>query len=968
MPTSKAFTEAYKRLNKAQKEAVDTVEGPVMVVAGPGTGKTQILSLRIANILLKTDTAPSSILAIAFTDSAVKAMRKRLLTFIGARAYEIPIYTFHGFANDRIQEFPDAFPRIIGSEPISDIERIRIIEKILLEGDWKILRPSGDPLYYVRPVLSIIQSIKREGYDPVTFRVLIDCQQSDYDAVPDKIHLKGAYKGQMKAEYKNLQEKIHKNKELVEVFRLYEEALQKGRLYDYEDMILEMVRGMESNETFLRTLQERYQYVLVDEHQDTNGSQNKIVELLVSFHQNPNLFIVGDEKQAVYRFQGASLQNFISFKDRFVEAKVIHLEENYRSTQRILDASHGLIQKNTDISPQKLKSQDKHVHTINIVETDNEEAEAEYIALHIQNKLANVSAEEIAVIYRNNNDSRLIERALYSKAIPYTIQSNRGIFEDDDIARFIDTLEAIAHIEQEELLARVILFDFITTDFISTASIIQRAYKERVSLSKLLEKEMPEIWNTLCTLAVKAHNEPLRDSLELILHNTGFLSHIMEHAQSHDKAHKVRVLIQEAEELTKKNSQATLADFVVHVRTLIEHRISLSMSESSGIGVQLMTAHKSKGLEFEHVYIMGVYDGHWGNRRSMQKFTIPGIGEDVDHTIEDERRLFYVALTRAKKDIVISYPNHRSDGGELFPAQFIEEIDTEHVTRIKTDIQATFSKKDPAIDKRKEQYRTYIKKLFLEQGLNVTALNSYLDCPWKYFFRNLLRVPEIKSTPQLFGDAIHAAFKRLSGDIIKNSATEEKFIEYYIQALSRLPLPEREYEELKKKGEDILKRYYTEYKDSFNQNIRTEYSICCPLGETVIKGNIDKIEFNDHAMSVVDYKTGKSKTRNHIIGKTKGQGAGDYWRQLQFYKLLLDQSDLSKHYTFKEGIIDFVEPDEKGYFHKESFTISDEDIVVIKELITKVMQEIISLSFFSHECKDICEYCDLAKRTSLLKS
>ena len=309
--TEASFNEAYKSLNEAQKEAVDITEGPVMVIAGPGTGKTQILTLRIANILIKTDTAPESILALTFTESGAKAMRERLRRYIGATAYQIPIYTFHGFAQKLIKDYPDAYTRVIGGRPASDLEKITLIESILDSGEVKLLRPMGAPAYYVSHILRMFGQMKQEYITPDDFAKIITAQEVELEGI-EKIHEKGAHKGKVRGEYMKKEKSIAKNHELLHIYRQYEALLTDKKLYDFEDMIVETVKALsdKKNEDMLRDLQEQYQYVLADEHQDVNGSQNKILELLCAYHDSPNIFVVGDEKQAIYRFQGASLENF----------------------------------------------------------------------------------------------------------------------------------------------------------------------------------------------------------------------------------------------------------------------------------------------------------------------------------------------------------------------------------------------------------------------------------------------------------------------------------------------------------------------------------------------------------------------------------------------------------------------------------------------------------------------------------
>jgi len=339
----KKFKENYKKLNSAQKKAVDTIEGPVMVVAGPGTGKTQVLTLRVANILRKTDISPNNILVLTFTEAASASLRKRLASFVGAAAYAVEITTFHGFGNEIIKRYPEYFPRIIGARQINEVEQIALIEEAIGILNLNILKPFGDAFLYVRSIVSAIGHLKREGVGVEDFELIVKESFEDFENISDLYHDKGVYKGRMKAKYSNLRRQIEKNRELALVYRYYQDELLKQRFYDYDDMIMETLRSFKESPDLLNLLQEEYQYILIDEHQDTNNAQNRLIELLANFHSSPNIFVVGDEKQAIFRFQGASLENFYYFKNLYPDAELIILKKNYRSQQTILDAADSLL-------------------------------------------------------------------------------------------------------------------------------------------------------------------------------------------------------------------------------------------------------------------------------------------------------------------------------------------------------------------------------------------------------------------------------------------------------------------------------------------------------------------------------------------------------------------------------------------------------------------------------------------------
>ena len=539
------FEERYKQLNVKQREAVEAIEGPVMVVAGPGTGKTSILTLRIANILKRTDTSPDSILALTFTESGVYSMRKKLAEIIGSSAYKVNIYTFHSFCNDIIKDYPEEFPRIISAQNITDIDQIKILEEIIDKNKLAILKPYGDTYHYVRSLISEINNLKQENIRPANLIKILEKQEADFALISDLYHETGKYQGEMKGKYKDLEKNQAKNRELQKIYAQYEKALEVKRLYDYQDMILEVIKALESNKDLLLQLQEKYQYVLADEHQDANNSQNKILELISGFHENPNIFIVGDDKQAIFRFQGASLENFLYFKKLYPEAKLIYLEENYRSSQSILDASHSLIGKNLKGVGERieLKAQSSHKNIpISLYSFEKMRNESRFVAEDIKTKIAQgVDPGEIAVIYRENKDAGNIARSLERLSIPFSIESDQELFSDNDIAKLILLLRTIDDLGADNILARALFIDFLELSYLDIYKIIASAKEKKISIFDALHKEKYffPLYEKLTRWSKQAKNNHLLDFFEMLIRESGFIKHILKSNESVDKLSKL---------------------------------------------------------------------------------------------------------------------------------------------------------------------------------------------------------------------------------------------------------------------------------------------------------------------------------------------------------------------------------------------------------------------------------------------
>jgi DNA helicase-2/ATP-dependent DNA helicase PcrA len=372
-----------------------------------------------------------------------------------------------------------------------------------------------------------------------------------------------------------------------------------------------------------------------------------------------------------------------------------------------------------------------------------------------------------------------------------------------------------------------------------------------------------------------------------------------------------------------------------------------------------------KGLEFETVFITGTWDGHWGNRRSRDFFPLLPHKKEVapEASDSDERRLFYVALTRAKEEVIITYAIVSDDGKPRLVSRFVSEIDerlvqvhTREVTAQTGFIMAP--EKSRAVSLRE---KNYLVELFREEGLNVTALNNYLECPWKYFFVNLLRIPKAMSRPQYYGVAVHSALHRLSEQAaLGRPATKEILLSFFSEALRRLPLTEIDHEVLLKKGREALGGYYRHSKEALLAPGFSEFSIKgLSYGETTLSGALDKVIFlSEGGTRVIDYKTRAPLSRNVILGATKTSD-GAYYRQLVFYTLLLS---LYKKGSLKpkEVEIDFIEPNPAGKYKNELFVVSDQEVEDLGEIIKKVSGEIKNFSFWQKRCnKKDCEFCAL---------
>lgn len=984
------FTKLINGLNQAQREAVEAIDGPVMVIAGPGTGKTQVLTLRIANILKQTDASPDSILALTFTESGAYSMRKRLVEIIGPAGYRVHIHTFHSFCNEVIKNYPDSFPRVIGATNVSDVEKIIYLKEIIDSSKLEILRPYGDPYYYLHDIKKAISELKRDNLNPTDFAAKVKNEAGEIEKIPDLYHEKGAHKGKRKGKYDKLFKSHAKNLELTKVYEAYEERLSEERRYDYEDMIMEVISALKSDSDLLLRLQEEYQYLLADEHQDTNTAQNILLELLSGFHEQPNLFVVGDEKQAIFRFQGASLENFLYFKKRFPEARVVTLSDNYRSAQPILDGAHSLMKPavEADRHPKLAAAKESSKQKIRVAPFTLAQNELLFIASEIKRLTdSGVNPEEIAILYRDNKDVLPLIETLEKETVPFVIESDQNILLDPEIAKFISILRAVNYYGDEEYLAEVFHLDIFDLPHLDVYKIL-KARRSKVGLydlisnkGKLSELELSDpdkfsdLARNLSSWRSFAKNRSLLETFELIARESGLVGALLGHEESLEAVEKLSSLFDEAKRIALSHRGYKLADFMLYLELMLEHNIVIKKDvprDNTG-RVRLMTAHRSKGLEFEHVYIVGATDGHFGNRRARSGFVLPGaLGAGLNDD-NDERRLFYVALTRAKKQATISYASQGEGGKLLLPSQFVTEIDEREREVIETAALESEYKKDQSLKFRERKQRgisgsdkEYLCELFDNQGLSVTGLNNFLECPWQYFYQSLVRIPRPQTKHEMYGTAIHEALRRFFDKLhYGEEVSEGLLLKIFKDELSREPLSDADYDDSLKKGEKALSGYYKAYSGGWHTNVLNEFDVRGVMldtqsGEVRLRGKIDKIELlsEDGRSHVVDYKTAKPKSRNEIEGKS-GDKTGNYKRQLVFYKLLLDGFDNGK-YKMEQGLIDFVEPNDSGKYKREMFEITPEDLELLKRQINDIASEIREFSFWESRCgRKECRFCAL---------
>ncbi|MFA6519157.1 MAG: ATP-dependent DNA helicase [Candidatus Shapirobacteria bacterium] len=986
------FLNLYNSLNPEQKLAVDTIEGPVMVFAGAGTGKTQTIALRVAKILLETQVDPSSILCLTFTDNAAQNMRSRLLSIIGSTAHSVKIGTFHSLCFSIIKSNPEFFIRFqFDSQPLDKIEQIQIIRHLIDSlPPQSPLKSPVDTYYYQEQIISAISSLKKENISKESLSLLVNQAKNfldltfsfyqqlksitaypkNYSQITDIFEqiikipdLNSAYRVKISAILKDLinpklmksafiafcddcQKNYPKQLELVSLYPQYQQELLVRRRFDFDDLILEVINSFSQNPTLLSQYQERYQYILVDEYQDTNSAQNQIIRLLTSHQSQPNIFVVGDDDQSIFRFQGASVENVQRFSQDFSPQNIV-LKNNYRSHHSIINASQQLINFNQNrIAKTLVPTRGFDPDPINLFTAGSATEENFWIISTIKDLITSGTLpNQIAILARNNKDFDDLIPVLTQNEIYFQKDFGANIFNTLEINQLIDLFRLVINPDSQDLLGRVLCFDFIGYSN-------KKVY--RIFKNKLLKKT--KLFINIKKAHLRLNNFSSQENFNRIIRRFGFVKSVLK-KQNLNLLKQLDRLYSEF----KNNSDLNFGDIVARLTIFQSENISLvspPLLSDSSKSIHLLTVHKAKGLEFEHVFLIKTLASHWEESRGRNLLKLPlgiietGVTEALyDEELEENRRLFYVALTRAKDQIYISSTTKTPDGREQPQSRFLSEIDKSLLDIKSADVkveelalQNQFTLKP--LTSLKPDIAGYLITYFSQKyRFNITHLNSYLKCPLCFFFNTILKIPKAKSKPLSFGTSVHGSLAYLFS-VYKNTGQLidlDQFLAVFQKNLYRENLVKQDYDDLLVTGKLHLTDYYNHYQREFSTNCFSEkdfrsYNI--QLKNIPITGKIDKIEIlPDSLINLVDFKTGNPDTKSKDL-----RPDGSYFRQLVFYKLLVDQSKSFK-YTHLTGTIDFIQKNSRDQFVRPSFKITPEDELNLTNLIADTYAKITALEF-----------------------
>ena len=631
-------------LNKEQQQAVQHTEGPLLILAGAGSGKTKVLTVRIAHLLAQ-GVNPYEILAITFTNKAAKEMKSRVEGLVGDVANRIWLSTFHSFCAKFLRFELDNFLGYNSNFTIYDTSDSQAVIKAAL----KALN-LDDKYYPVGAMIGAISDAKNKLLFASDFRK----QAQDF-----------------------YQQKV------ADVYEYYERELRKNNALDFDDLLLVAVKLLQSNEAVLDKYSKRFRYVMIDEYQDTNHAQYLLAKLLASHWKN--IAVVGDADQSIYAWRGADIQNILDFEKDYPNCTSIKLEQNYRSTKIILDAANAVIENNEGRPKKNLWTDKTEGAKIQHFTAQSEHEEAAFIGDTIAKKhdIHGVPYGDMAILYRTNAQSRVLEEALIKRALPYTMVGGTKFYDRKEIKDVLAYLRVLYNPFDDLSLLRIINVPKRSIGATTVAKLQDYARANGTSLFMTLtqlhlvdsikgktKEKLEEFGILIFTLVAEMEDRTVLDILESILDRTGYLAQLEESTDPQDQARAENIgeLLSVAKDFQDTNPSGTVEDFLEQV-ALVNDVDSFEQEESK---VTLMTLHAAKGLEFPIVFLGGLEEGLFPHSRTLMN----------PEEIEEERRLAYVGITRAEKELYISNATTRTVFGRTssyLPSRFIDEIPEELV-------------------------------------------------------------------------------------------------------------------------------------------------------------------------------------------------------------------------------------------------------------------------------------------------
>lgn len=969
-------------LNEAQKTAVTHERGPLLIVAGAGTGKTTVLARRFVWLMQEKGLTADNILALTFTEKAAEEMEDRVLQLLPNGAYDFWISTFHGFCQRLLEEraleigLPNRF------NVMNETDAWLLLKRKIQELPLDQYRPLGNPVKFLQGLLKHFSRAKDEGVTPE--RYLAFARDASLDG--DQEFVDG--------ERKRLQE-------LADCYHAYQFLLrQEGRL-DFGDLIVETLRLLRERPAALKAFRDRFKVIMVDEFQDTNWAQYELVKLLAGDERN--ITVVGDDDQAIYKFRGASLANILQFRDDYPEAKTVALTQNYRSRQEILDVAYGFIRKN---DPYRLEVQltdlglsKKLAAAGAATEAIGEplrarwfrslDEEAEFVARDLTTaKEADptLTWNDIAILVRSNDGALPFVAALERHGIPFRFFALRGLYAKPIVVDLVALLSLAVSTHDNAMVWKGLTLETFGFPARDVATFLEYAQRKSLSLWQAMKqaailsaslgvegvKRASDFLAKIEGLAEAAKRETPIVVLQRALDRTGFLAHLLTLPEG-EKMERLNALNGFAARIKRyelSTHAPNLKDFLDELKMEIESGEEGALEVDPNAGpdmVKIMTVHASKGLEFKNVYVVSLVDQRFPTRERHDAIPLPlGLVNERlpegDAHLQEERRLMYVAMTRAKSALTLTGAANYGGARQKKPSVFFSEIGIERTDgRIADGELLALTTPEETLAEQAEREVYPLKRRF-----SFTQLAAFRKCPLQYKFSHVYRIPILGSHQKSFGQTIHLTLhdvldlhaergKAQQTSLFAPTAvvpapvgfrtTMDEAFKIYDErwATNDLWYPDRAtYDRYHDEGRVAVKRMIEEWQKTPPNIFALEQPFDWKLGEHSIKGSVDRMDVVEGGVAIYDYKTGQSRSSDDLESGEK--------EQLRIYQLAMEQRGLS----VKKLAYIYVLSGEVA----EVDLIQGEDREAFTEEMGRRMKEILASRFPPQPSPFLCRTCD----------
>jgi len=1010
---------AEKKTPNAQQQKCidfDNVKGKYLVLAGPGTGKTFTIVERIKNMLLN-GVEPEKILCLTFTEAAANEMKKRIEDECNMISCGVQIFTYHGFCSFIIDEFPEEFEIPSNYKVITDAVSKAFIKQCMDEMNPEFFRTDkNDPYFYINTIRNRISLIKQNRLTKEQYFENIS-QNPDWEPAKKEIEIKLAEKykkgdTRTKTDEGNLEtltKKINQAKELWNFYEIYQQKMNENRYLDFNDMINLVLDKFEKNRGFLDQVANKYEYIMVDEYQDTNKSQNEIVFILSHALKTANIFVVGDDNQIIYRFQGAKLETISNFLLEFPDTEVICLTENMRSTQPILDVaravilqdplnlekdgrfsqysiSKDLIAKNKEVLPKSkpvrfykyadiMQEYTEIVNEIELIINSDE--------CPINKKTGEKAYSEIAVLTRSNIEAENFAELFKQRNIPYELKEGKDIFKITAVnvlffyIRFLINPEMHSFRIFQLLTAQPfsinpkdyqILFNEVSKGK-TFIDVLRNTDWEKYHDPKKLQNFI-EIYDYLTEFKSK---ENIKNTILEIGYKTGIFDYyINTDINRTESIAGLKCFIDEAVGFSDIYGTSFLEEFYSYIKAILEDDETLCTEKApvSLNAIQICTYHSSKGKEFEYVYMPTLTSDKWESNSKSLKSDIPLDITEYKTPLElkdeikpsDLAKLMYVAITRAKHTLRLSYPekiNGKVKKATKFLVSIQDMFEREKESFAYDEVTYWKQVKNYLI-KRDYDYKVEFKDLITakldNRAFSPTSVNRYLACPRQYLYNDVLQLKQKDGNPNAlsYGIAVHKAcedaFKFLRDK--KMPPQKSEFINWFKEELSNLPMDSYQQRcNFITRGEQKLGDYYAQVCNTLPTSVfDVEYKLEYVFDDGIkFVGVIDRIDINSDGTYVIyDYKTGNNKN-NEIA---KGKDHEDYYYQMAWYKYFYEKKTGNKVSMTK-----FIYPEDIAK-NLNGIEYDESELSECVEIFKKAVNDIKNMNFEPSYKEKACKYCN----------